>query len=679
MLNRDTVIQLVALLVLVVCLGVVGASSGMIASEAGRAQLTYADEATEGDPPEVALGIAMGAFRGLFVNYLWIRVNQLKEAGKFYEAIELSSAITRLQPRFPRVWAFHAWNMSYNISVATNTAEERWQWVKAGIDLLRREGIPRNPNDVTLHRELAWIFNHKIQGYADDANHFYKRELCREWQIVLGPPPELQGTPEDNREAMAAWLQPLVETPETLEAVAERERRELDAKGVPGETGPDGVRLSRVLELADLLRTRGRLELDANLLRLVEMRRAWINSWYIAEREFKVELTPGDRNAVLDEAMGDPRFEDAWPRLVNFVRRRVLLETYNMEPERMQRFTRRFGPLDWRHPSTHAIYWAYRGVEEGLERTSTTEFDTLNTDRIVAHAFMELFRYGQINYDLLNNEYFTLTNFDWIDPYSSMLEELIARGGFAVNSEERVYTLYASGYINFLKDVIRVYYTRGDIANAEKYHKKLRTWSGLNINDSTLIEQLKLPLAQFVEEEMKDRISTPYVALAEIENALTDAYLRGLGQGKPDVFKNRMEYASKLREAYLSTQSTRTLADPETLRMAEYVGESFADMAARVLLRLLSGGSFGNYRLGLSQAALLYRRTPLQLQRIIFDELRDLFLSAGSSISPEIFARLYPEPPGMEQFREELAKYENASDRARRRQIEWEKDVNRKQ
>jgi hypothetical protein len=102
MLSRDSIIQLAALLVFAVCVASSGALTHALTAEAGRAQLVYTDEATEGDPPEVALGIAMGAFRGLFVNYLWIRANKLKQDGKFFEAMQLSTAITRLQPRFPR-------------------------------------------------------------------------------------------------------------------------------------------------------------------------------------------------------------------------------------------------------------------------------------------------------------------------------------------------------------------------------------------------------------------------------------------------------------------------------------------------------------------------------------------------------------------------------------------------
>lgn len=675
--SRDVIIQIAAASVFVAGMGAAASLSGSIAASSSRAQLTYTDQATEGDPPEVALGIAMGAFRGLFVNFLWIRANQLKEEGKFYEAIELSSAITRLQPRFPRVWAFHAWNMAYNISVATNTASERWQWVNAGINLLRSEGIPRNPNDVTLHRELAWTYLHKIQGYADDANHYYKREVAREWTIALGEPPSMQGSSEQNRETMAQWLQPLVDAPDTLDGVIARELEDQAKRGV--QPGPSGERVSQVRALVDRIEKEANLRLDRNFLRLVELRRAWLNAWYIAEKGFQRDLREGDRNAVLDALMQDAQFEDAWPRLLSFVRRRVLIEDYNMEPERMQRYTRRFGPMDWRHPATHAIYWAYRGVEEGLERTGVSQFDTLNTDRIVMHAIQELARYGQINYDFLTNDYFTLTNYDWIDPYGDVMTELAKRGGIATDTEQRIFTLYGAGYENFMKDVIRTYYSRGDIANAEKYHRILRTWTGLNLNDSAMIERLKLPLAEFVQEEIKDRLTTPYVALQEIEAALTDAYLRGLGERKPQVFASRMEYARKLRDAYLQTQNVTTLVDPETIRMKEFVGENFATMAARVLLRLLAGGSFGEYRLGPTQAGALYRRTPLQIQQLIYDDLRALATRGDAGITPELFNELYPEPPGMEQYRAALKALESESDRARRREIQFEIDANRKQ
>ena len=188
--NRDRVIQIIAALVALAAMAASTALTPHIAAEAGRAQLAYTAEAAEGDPPEVALGVAMGAFKGLFVNILWMRAQSLKQEGKFYDAIEVARTITKLTPRFPRVWSFHGWNLAYNISVATQTPEERWQWVQSGIRLLRSEGIPKNPNAMILYKELAWIFVHKIQGFTDDANQYYKRQVARDWTFVMGPPPE---------------------------------------------------------------------------------------------------------------------------------------------------------------------------------------------------------------------------------------------------------------------------------------------------------------------------------------------------------------------------------------------------------------------------------------------------------------------------------------------------------
>jgi hypothetical protein len=117
---------------------------------AGREKLIYTTRAEDAGDAYVSAGIAMGAFRGILVNWLWIRANDAKEAGRFHEANDLSKAITSLQPRFPRVWVFHAWNMAYNISVSTQTPTERWEWVNSGIRLLRDRGIPANPNEMLL-------------------------------------------------------------------------------------------------------------------------------------------------------------------------------------------------------------------------------------------------------------------------------------------------------------------------------------------------------------------------------------------------------------------------------------------------------------------------------------------------------------------------------------------------
>ena len=67
------------------------------------------DEPLENAPPSLAFAtVAMGAFRGLVVDILWIRADQLKDQGQFFDAKQLAEWITVLQPRLASVWDFHA-------------------------------------------------------------------------------------------------------------------------------------------------------------------------------------------------------------------------------------------------------------------------------------------------------------------------------------------------------------------------------------------------------------------------------------------------------------------------------------------------------------------------------------------------------------------------------------------
>src|SRR5438046_5121651 len=72
----------------------------------------------ENAPPVLAFTtVALGGFRGLIANALWIRATELQDEDKFFEMAQLSDWITKLEPHFAQVWAHEAWNMAYNISV----------------------------------------------------------------------------------------------------------------------------------------------------------------------------------------------------------------------------------------------------------------------------------------------------------------------------------------------------------------------------------------------------------------------------------------------------------------------------------------------------------------------------------------------------------------------------------
>ena len=142
----------------------------------------------ENAPPALAFTtVALGGFRGLISNFLWIRANDLQQDDKFFEAAQLADWITKLEPTFTQVWLFQAWNMAYNISVKFKDFPDRWRWVERGIELLRDDGLRYNPNSLLIYRELGWFFQHKMGQNLDDANMYYKSQWAGEMKIFFGP------------------------------------------------------------------------------------------------------------------------------------------------------------------------------------------------------------------------------------------------------------------------------------------------------------------------------------------------------------------------------------------------------------------------------------------------------------------------------------------------------------
>ncbi|MCZ6493512.1 MAG: hypothetical protein O6933_05470, partial [Planctomycetota bacterium] len=312
--SRDRAIQLLAAVLLVASTMVCGSVLPSITDLSQKHSLRYTDVVVEGAPPFVALGTAIGALRGIIVDYLWIKVHLMKQEGLYYEVMADADLITKLQPRFAAVWAFHGHNMAYNISVAHNTSEERWEWVKAGINLVRNKGLRYNPNDLQLHKELAFWLSHKIEGVSDDAHLYYKTEFAREWHSLLGEPPY-------EHEARIVWIKKVADAPETLDQAQRR---------TPG-----------VMDLVERLRRdlspyeqRFSFALDKTFLKAhAEWQAARGPSFYARFRGIGRGDDPFFR--AFDEIASDPEAQPAWDTLIAHVRKRVLVDEYNMDPQLM--------------------------------------------------------------------------------------------------------------------------------------------------------------------------------------------------------------------------------------------------------------------------------------------------------------------------------------------------------
>lgn len=156
-------------------------------SDRAKLGLTYNNVLDDAPPVLAFTTVALGGFRGLISNYLWMRANDLQQDDKFFEAAQLADWITDLEPHFPQVWIFEAWNMAFNISIKFKDPPDRWRWIERGIALLRDQGLRYNPDAILIYQQLAWFFQFKIGQNLDDANLYYKQQWAEEMMPFFGP------------------------------------------------------------------------------------------------------------------------------------------------------------------------------------------------------------------------------------------------------------------------------------------------------------------------------------------------------------------------------------------------------------------------------------------------------------------------------------------------------------
>jgi hypothetical protein len=486
----------------------------------------------ENVPPSLAFAtVATGAFRGLLVDALWIRADKLKEEGQFFDAKQLAEWITILQPRFAEVWEFQAWNMAYNISVTipATRPDQRWQWVKNGYELLRDKGIEKNPNSILLYRELARTFQHKIGGISDDAHRYYKLQLALAMEPLIGS--------ADNRDFKA-----LAEAPVHWKQIIK------DANVVP---------LITALKSADR-----EFNDDDSFV-----------SNYLSLRQKPDRFKP-DAFQVINNFRGTKTLRD----FDIFARAYHLRNTWKLDSVLMQELNEIYGPvadwedpnkhlpLEWRHPDTHAIYWAVKGLQvAGKGKYSR---DETNTDRIVVHSLQNLFRYGKIFvYDVqrprsseadqqtgadepqvvMSREIFLRPDLRMFDPYNKAILAVIKK---YQELKESTYIAMQNGHRNMLKNAVLSFYQAGSLPEDPHRQKAQKIYDQLR--ELYPLAEFNVPLVIFVRNRVVGELETLGIfdAREMIQMMLQEAYFRYAVHDDDEAF-GREKMAEEVYKHYM--------------------------------------------------------------------------------------------------------------------------------
>jgi hypothetical protein len=164
--------------------------------------------ATQAPPLLNFVTVGLAGFRGIAAEILWTRADRLQNEGRYLELIPLTDWTTGLDPHAIEAWAYSAWNLAYNVSAMMPRPRDRLGWVDRGVRLLRDRALPGNPHNARLHRELAWLYQHKIGGPDDEAGDVYRMALAAAMAPCVNADGTVAGTPEASAALQAMRLDP---------------------------------------------------------------------------------------------------------------------------------------------------------------------------------------------------------------------------------------------------------------------------------------------------------------------------------------------------------------------------------------------------------------------------------------------------------------------------------------
>lgn len=591
--ERDRLIQVVATLLGVVMLVGAGFAVSQVRQQREELGLVVSMEGTEGMPPHVALATAaLGSFRGLLVDVLWTRAEQLQDEGEYYEARTLARWITTLQPRFAKVWSFQAWNMAYNISTTSDDPGERWNWIGQGVALLRDRGIPLNPKSPSLYRELGFIFHDKIGGTNDASHWFYKAQLARDMQECLGDINRGRTT-----EQVIEQMSRIAASPTTMPELL--------------QVDPD---VQRVL---DVLAKHG-VQADESFLRMLGRYVMYTGSLDGQILGVTRGAVPEGTNVPLvNKLRGDRELATIlFNRLTPFLQAKALRETYHMDPAYMVELMEQYGPLDWRHAHAHGIYWSEKGIAMTRSVINREKTNELHNFRDRQGMLQALTKTGRIEYDPITDKIDLLPDVRFLEAYDRGAREALARimspeGMYALNGQLAEPQDILWGHESYLTMATMYLYIYGDMEQAAQRYATVR--EHFRFTPDRDPSRYDVPLAQFVTQQIATEAEKGVANNRQfIDGLIHRGIADGLAQGDPIAFER---YLTLAHDVWL-----RRHVDDSRLDFARFEGGRLGDF--RELVR-------DSYQSLMKQATLsplvrarIWHRTPAELRSMTWADLQ---------------------------------------------------------
>jgi hypothetical protein len=149
----------------------------------------------------------LGGARGIAANVLWTRAEELKREQDWDQMEATVELITKLQPHFLSVWTFQGWNLAYNVSVEWDAPEDKYEWIKKGIQFLQK-GVKENRKSPDLIWNTAWTYYHKL-GFSDESiilRRLFRDDSDEAFKTYVDPQSNLPVVQNDNFQLAKGWF-----------------------------------------------------------------------------------------------------------------------------------------------------------------------------------------------------------------------------------------------------------------------------------------------------------------------------------------------------------------------------------------------------------------------------------------------------------------------------------------
>jgi hypothetical protein len=275
-----------------------------------------------------------------------------------------------------------------------------------------------------------------------------------------------------------------------------------------------------------------------------------------------------------------------------------LREKYKIDPAFAKKTDAEWGPLDWRLPEAHAIYWGAFGLAQAKKHPDKVNPDDLiKLRRSIYQSMLQAFHHGRIIRNPFNQSYELVPDLDLVSKVNDVYEKM-----YAEETQPNMRDGIQKAHRYFLGDAVYLLYEDNRVAEAAEWYRCLAREYPDNalLNGDANSRPSQLTFDQYaiarVQEDVGD--TSQERTTAAVEGLLMQAYYY-LAIGQDDRYAGFKLMAGKIYENYQVKTADFQGANTRIILPA------FADLNRTALNRLL------DTQQGMSFAARAVLRTQL--------------------------------------------------------------------